>query len=706
MFCILFLRDILNSNSHIVSPQLTIPQALELANAHWNAGQGAQAEQLCLRILQVEPLQADALNLLGLMMHAYGKLDMALDYIRKACLAPDARAICRSNLAELYRQKGMLVEAEKAARQAVDQEPELVVGWSNLGIILQEAGKLKASLECLKYVASSLPDNAEAHNNLANTYKRTGDLPRAQESYQRALALRPDYAEVHSNLAFLFNDLGDIDAAVASAERAIDINPQLADAYLNLAQIELSRMRYADARRWINSLLAFSPQHVGALNALTQLLIVDAHYQEAVAAARQALTIAPDNAMTHKMLGQALQWLGQYEEAEQAYSRAAALPGTVAEEALVARAILLMEIGDKEAATAGFEQALKRFPDSPRVIAARCDNKFYRVEDPDIAVMEAALLREPALPVHEQMMLHFSLGKAYLDIRDSDRVFFHLNRGNAIKRRSFNYDAAQTSAWMQSIAETFTPPLMEQLSGAGVASERPVFIIGMPRSGTTLVEQILASHPDVYGAGELRALGQAVAAGGSFPQDLTRWSKTDLARIGGDYLEHVNRLAPDALRVIDKLPGNFIYAALIPLLLPGARIIHCRRDPVDTCLSCYSKNFAGEQAFSYQLDELGQYYLDYQALMAQLIPIIPAESLLEVDYEAVVDDLEGQARRLIEFLGLLWDDACLTFHQTRRVVRTASVSQVRQPIYKTSQGRWRQHAAELGPLLAALNISP
>lgn len=580
------------------------------------------------------------------------------------------------------------------------------MGWSNLGIILQEAGKFKASLECLKYVASSQPDNAEAHNNLANTYKRLGDLPRAQESYQRALELRPDYAEVHSNLAFLFNDLGDIDAAIASAERAIDINPQLADAYLNLAQIELSRMRYADARRWINSLLAISPQHVGALNALAQLMIVDARYQEALSGARQALTIAPDNATAHKVLGQALQGLGQYEEAEQAYSQAAALPGTVAEEALIGRAVLLMEIGDKEAATAGFEQALKRFPDSPRVIAARCDNKFYGAEDPDIATMEAALVHEPAPPIREQMMLHFSLGKAYLDIRNSERAFFHLNRGNAFKRGSFNYDAAHTSAWMQNIAETFTPALMEQLTGAGLVSERPVFIIGMPRSGTTLVEQILASHPDVDGVGELRALGQAVAAGGSFPQALSRWNKTDLARIGGNYLEHVNRLAPDALRVIDKLPGNFIYAALIPLILPGARIIHCRRDSVDTCLSCYSKNFAGEQAFSYQLEELGQYYLDYQALMAQLIPTIPAASLLEVDYEAVVDDLEAQARRLIDFLGLPWDDACLNFHQTRRVVRTASVAQVRQPIYKTSQGRWRQHAAELGPLLAALNISP
>lgn len=693
------------SNSNPPFPQqLTVLQALELANAHWNAGQAAQAEQLCLRVLQVAPLQHDALNLLGLMMHAYGKQDLALDYIRKASLSPDAPAIIYSNLAELCRQKGLLSDAEQAARQAVEREPELVVAWNNLGIILQEAGKFSASLECLQYVASLQPDNAEVHNNLANTWKRLGDLPRAQESYQRALALRPDYAEVYSNLAFLLSDLGRIEEAVASARQAIEINPQLTDAYLNLANIELSRMRYADALHWVNSLLGFAPQHTGALNALALIMIADERYDEAVASARESLTLAPDIANTHKILGKALQALGQYDEAEQAYTRAAELPGTVAEEALVARAVLLMEVGDKAGATAGFELALQRFPGSSRVVAARCDNKLYREDDPDIAIMEGALMSEPALPLNEQMALHFSLGKAYLDIKDSDRAFFHLNKGNAYKRASFSYDAARTGAWMKAIAAVFTPALMEQFRDAEVVSERPVFIVGMPRSGTTLIEQILASHPDVYGAGELRALDKAVVRKGRFPDDVTRWQAADFAQTGADYLEQVNHLAPEALRVVDKLPGNFLYAGLIPLLLPGARIIHCRRNPVDTCLSCYSKHFSGEQLFAYRLDELGQFYRDYEQLMAHFRQLLPPECFIEVDYEAVVDDLEGQAQRLIDFIGLPWNDACLAFHETRRIVRTASVSQVRQPIYTTSKGRWHEHAAHLVPLLEALGV--
>lgn len=675
------------------------------AYAHWNAGQASQAEQLCLRVLQAVPHQPDALHLLGLIAHAYGKLDLAIDYLRKACAFTAAPALYRSNFAEMCRQKGLLAEAEQSARRAVEQEPQLIGAWNNLGIILQESGKFDASLECLQHVVALQPDNHEAHNNLANTYKRLGRQEQAQASYERALALHPNYAEVHSNLAFLLNDLGRFDEAAASARRAIDINPQLADAYFNLAQIEMSRMRYPDARRWIDALLAFAPQHAGALCARAQLLMKSEHPEEALACARQAASLAPDNANAHKVLGQALQAAGQHEEAAACFDRAAELPGTVAEEAMVARAVLLMETGDKEKAIAAFDRALERFPGSTRVMSARNDSKTYRSGDPDIAAMEAALARPVKPTVSEQMDLHFALGKAYLDTGDSARAFSHLDQGNAIKRASFHYDAARTGEWIRKIAAAFTPALMDKFKGAGALSERPVFIVGMPRSGTTLVEQILASHPGIHGAGELSSLRLAVDSLGHFPDGVAHWGKEDLKRIGDAYLAATDKLAPDALRVVDKMPANFLHAGLIPLILPGARIIHCRRDPVDTCLSCYSKHFAGEQMFTYRLDELGAFHRDYQALMESLRKVLPPDRFIEVDYENVVDDLEGEARRLIAFVDMPWDDACLGFHKTRRVVRTASVSQVRQPIYATSKGRWRRHAAHLGPLLSALGVA-
>lgn len=694
----------MDSKNSLHAEQLTIAQALQRAYAHWGAGQAAQAEQLCLRVLHVVAQQPDALNLLAIMAHAYGKLDMAVDLLRRACQQANVPASYLSNLAEMCRQKGLLAEAELAAQRAVNADPGMVAGWSNLGIVLQESGKLDASLECLEKVVTLQPDNPEAHNNLANTYKCLGLLERAQAAYERALQLHPVYAEAHSNLAFLFSEQGRFDEAITAGRAAIEINPQLADAYLNLAEVETSRSRNDQALQWLNALQSFAPKHPGGLSARAQILGKMGRNEQALAAAREAVAVSPDNANTHHVLGQQLQNLAQHSEAFAAFRRAAELPGTVAEDALISIASAHMENGDKDAAIAAFEHAQHAYPGSTKAIVARIDTRKFCAGDPDIAAMEAALKVLPPPGIGTRMSLHFALGKAYLDTGESAQAFHHLDCGNALKRATFSYDSKATTAWMQRIAAAFTPELMQRLGGGGAASELPVFIIGMPRSGTTLVEQILASHPAIHGAGELSALRYAVSRAGAFPESLAQLDGAALQGIGEDYLAQVQALAPLAARVVDKMPANFLHAGLIPLILSGGRIIHCRRDPVDTCLSCYSKNFAGEQLFTYQLDELGQFHLAYQALMAQLRPVLPPERFIEVDYEAVVDDLEGQARRLIDFVGLPWDDACLAFHETRRMVRTASVAQVREPIYTSSKGRWYKHAAHLGALLSALGM--
>jgi len=231
-----------------------------------------------------------------------------------------------------------------------------------------------------------------------------------------------------------------------------------------------------------------------------------------------------------------------------------------------------------------------------------------------------------------------------------------------------------------------------------------VFVLGMPRSGTTLIEQILASHPFVHGAGELKRLPSLIDGTGSFPASVRDRTPAQLKAMGEAYLAQVAPMAAGARHVVDKMPSNFMRAGMIRLILPDARIIHCRRDPVDTCLSCYTKLFADEQAFTYNQTEVGRFHRAYQTLMAHWRAVLPASHFLEVDYEAVVDDLEREARRMLEFLGLPWDEAVLRFHETERPVRTASVNQVRQPLYRSSSGRWRAHAAQLKPLLAALEI--
>jgi tetratricopeptide (TPR) repeat protein len=693
------------------SNSLTIPAALARAHAHWSAGQAAQAEQLCQRVLAAWPGHPDALHLLGLMAHAYGNLDLAIGHLQGACRAPRAPAAYSANLAEMCRQKGLLDDAEEAGRRAVAMDASLVSGWNNLGIVLQEAGKFEESRICLERVIALQPDWAEAHNNLANTCRRMGRFDLAQPHYRRALELNPDYAEAHSNLAFLLSTQGQYDEAAVEARRAIDLNPRLVDAYLNLAEVEISRRHYAAALQVLDMLRAFAPHHPAALVACAKALRQVERDTEALGFARQAVALAPHNAEAHNTLATVLQALGQTGEALVEFEQAAQLPGAITEEALLGRATLLMEAGRRDESLAAFDRALEAFPDSATILAGRADAHKFSEGDPDFAVLESFLAEGERKSLPERIAVHFALGKAYLDVQDAERAFVHFDAGNRQKRSSFAYDSAATGRWMQRIAEVFSPDRYASLAGRGEASNLPVFIIGMPRSGTTLIEQIVSSHPMVTGAGELSALRLAVDGSQDFPDRVSALAEGDrdeaarvLKEIGRGYLERVAPLARGRARLVDKMPGNFMYAGLIPLILPGARIIHARRDSVDTCLSCYTKLFGGDQSFTYDQTELGEFYRYYERLMAHWRSVLPAACFIEVDYEAVVDDVEGQARRLIEFLGLPWDDACLTFHENRRVVRTASVNQVRQPIYRTSRGRWRQYARHLAPLLTALGV--
>jgi len=686
------------------SQNLSIEEALSRAFGHWNAGQADQAEMFCQRVLSAWPGQTDALHLMGVMAHAYGNLDLALQHVRQACQAPRAPAVYFSDLAEMCRQKGLLEEGEQAGRRATALNPDLVGAWNNLGIILQESGKLDESVACLERVVCLQPGNPEAHNNLGNTYKRLNRLDRAEAHYAKALSINPNYAEAHSNLSNLLKENGQMERAAAEARLAIDINPRLADAYINLAGVEISRYRYSEALRWLDALQAFAPAHGGCHNAQAMALKQLDRLDEALDSACRAVALIPENADAHNTLGQVLQELGRFDEAVACYERAAKLPGTAAESAMVNRASLLMEVGRKDEAWEAFDQVLGAYPRSASALSNRVDIKKYSEGDADISRMEALLRPEEGLSFKDQMSLHFALGKAYLDVGDDDRAFRHLDEGNGMKRSTLSYDPDAIDRRVRDTAKTFTTSLLKKFKGAGCDSSLPIFIVGVPRSGTTLVEQILSSHSLIHGAGELSTLPRIVD-GLEYPACMARMTGEDLTRLGRDYVARIERMAEDRPHVVDKMPANFLYAGLIHLILPNARIVHCRRDPVDTCLSCYTKLFSAEQAFAYDLTELGRFHRSYQTLTAHWREVLPTNRFIEVDYEAVVDDIDGQARHLIDFLGLPWEEACLRFHENKRAVRTASVNQVRQPIYKTSAGRWKKHARHLGPLLAALGIA-
>lgn len=579
-----------------------------------------------------------------------------------------ARGVARDlRAAWSLQQQGRLAQAEALYRAVLERDRDHVRALFNLGLVRVRQGAPEDAIGLFGDALQRQPGFAEARNALGIALRLSGRHDEALEQYARALAIKPDYAEVENNIGQTLRALGRSAEAIGHYERAIAINPDYAEAENNLGAALRALNRNEEAVTHYRRAVAAMPASAAAHNNLGVALQLVGQHEEALAESEQALTLAPDFAEAHHGRGTVLRTLGRLDEARQELVRAIALAPRKAE----------------------FYRSL-------------AEAKRFSAGDPHCAMIEALARDMASLSEEEQIHLHFALGKIYDDLGQHERGFSHLVAGNAVKRGQIVYDEAAVLARFGATRGLFRAEVMRERAGQGDPSPLPVFILGMPRSGTTLVEQMLASHPEVYGAGELGELERAVAALGGpdgVPADI---GGAELHRLGASYVEKVAALAPRALRITDKMPANFRYAGLIHLALPNARIIHLSRDPVDTCLSCFSILFGGDQPFTYDLGELGRYYRAYQKLMAHWRAVLPAGVMLEVRYEALVGDFEQESRRIVAHCGLEWDAGCLDFHNTRRPVHTASSVQVRQPLYRSSVGRWRPQDDELRPLLDAL----
>ncbi len=552
---------------------------------------------------------------------------------------------------------------------------------------------------------------AQDRYSLAVRCHSAGRLDEAERLYREILDSNPCHADSLHLLGVLALNAGKVDAALELIGRALEISPHHVATRLSLGNALMRADRVADAVAAYKGVLELQPDLPEAHFNLGNSLQLLGRLQDAVDAYNRALQLKPDYAKAYNNLGNTLRTLGRLEEALETYDQAISRRTAGFEAALENKALLLKALGRLAESLQATDHALELDPNSVPAWHIRAQLKKFSAGDPEIEAMEAVLAsREQQLCLEDRIRLRFALGKAWLDVGNAGRAFEHLHDANRLKRSTLTYDTALTGRWMRDIARTFTPDLMAKLAGAGDPTQTPVFIVGMPRSGTTLLEQILASHPDVHGAGELTLLRDLVAGfeanaavdPDAYPQLLAQLQPRDLAPLGRKYAERLCALAPGRKRVVDKEPLNFLYCGLIHLILPNARIVHCRRNALDTCLSCYTKPFVGELGFAYDLRELGLYYRYYESLMAHWRTLLPPERFMEVDYEALVEDLEGQGRRLVDFCGLEWNEACLTFHQTRRHVLTASAVQVREPLYRSSVGRWKSCARYLEPLLRAL----
>jgi tetratricopeptide (TPR) repeat protein len=422
---------------------------------------------------------------------------------------------------------------------------------------------------------------------------------------------------------------------------------------------------------------------------------------EALARFQQAISNQPDNAQAHSDLASKLHDLGRPDDAVSHFRQALAIEPDYAA-AHLGLGVVLAAVGKQNDAKRSFEKAIELEPASCAAYFHLGLASRFSSDNHHFLAMQQLAEDMTALSPENQIYLHFALAKAYRDLGDYDRSFHHLLKGNGLKRHQAPYfDRKKLNDRVQAV---FSSVLMQNMAGTGNPSPRPVFIVGMHRSGSTLVEQILASHPKCFGAGELFDISELAKElrgpdGAEFPESMPSLSERQLPMLAERYLATLNRMSPTAERVTDKMPGNFAYIGLIHLMFPNARIIHTRRDPRDTAISCFST----KDLVYLDLAELGRFYRNYRSLMSHWRRVIPDGVILEVDYELLVDDFDTQARRIVSHCGLEWHDACTAFYRNERPVMTASVGQVHQPIYRSSVGRWQGYEKFLQPFLEALD---
>jgi tetratricopeptide (TPR) repeat protein len=690
---------------------MSVKRAMDEAFRLYNQGKLPAATRLLEQIIVSRPRLAEAHNLLGVISAAQGHKAEAIKSIARATRLDPDNAQYFSNLGELERQRGKLQEAGIALRAAVHLDPAHAQALNNLGILHYDLREYDEAVACYQKALAGSSSYAEAHNNLGNALRALGRLDEAIDQYQAAVLIRENYPEAYNNMASVLRDRDQPEEAEHAYRKAIALRKDYIEAHVNLAAMLDGDDRGDEALRVLGEALKINPRHTATLIQVARTQLHKMNYDQAEQAARLAVQGDADSAEAHAILAQVLHETDRLHDAIVEFEAALRLkPGMVEANSLYG--VVLKAVGRLDEARIQFQKTLDLAPGAYGVYANLADLDKFTPEHPHLKAMERIFAEAEAPDSERYMPLHFAIGKAYDDVGAYEKAFDHFQTGTALKRAKLKYDEAQTFAFFDQIREVFDADYIASRPFEGRGSRVPIFIIGMPRSGSTLVEQVLSNHPDTFGAGEIKEFSRQLNALRGrfpglprFPQIAQRMNPAQYALVADGYLGKLTALAPDAARITDKLLTNYYFAGLLHVMYPNARFIHTKRNPVDTCLSAYTKLFKDDMPHSYDLGELGRYYRKYEELMAHWAQVLPAGTMKTVVYEDVVDDLPTMARELIDFVGLPWNDSCLSFHESSRPVRTASVVQVRKPVYSSSVGRFRRYGSKLQPLIDALGFT-
>lgn len=597
-------------------------------------------------------------------------------------------------------------EAEEQLRHAIALAPAFAKPHEDLGFLLVESGRMKEAVDVLE-TATRLDPNAElAFMSLGRAFAATGRGAQADRAFEAAFELNPE----RKRLAFAAEHQkhGRLDEAEREYRELLGKNPDHVDALRLLASIVSTRHRLDEAEMLLRRAIELAPDYTLARVDLARVLHEQYRYADALAEYDRVIAAEPQRPKGYYLKAASLAPVGETEQALAMYRKALELRPTHVG-AWLGTGHTLKTLGDQAEAVNAYRECIRLRPDNGEPWWSLANLKTYRFSDDDIATMASTIDGKQDIEASSRVNFLFALAKACEDKGDFEAAWRYYRDGNQAQRAMEHYDAVQTETTNDEIIEVFDREFMQQHDGEGCREASPIFIVGLPRSGSTLLEQILASHSQVEGTSELPYIGRVAtslnrnpAEGINYPYAMRELQASHLEALGKAYLERANaHRMTDRPRFIDKMPNNFPSAGFIHTILPHAKIIDARRYPLDSTLSCYRQLFAKGQSFVYDLQDIGDYFLEYQRLMDHWHTVMPGR-LLTVQYEDMVTDQETQVRRLLEFCELPWEDACMDFHKTRRAVRTASSEQVRQPVYTSSVHHWRNYEPWLDELIDVL----
>jgi len=630
-------------------------------------GQLEMAVKCFEKAVAIKPDFADAHFNLGLMLQELNKLKAAVKSYKVTLALQNNYVKAHNNLGIIYKELGQMRDAVKSYEQAIDLQPDYAEAYNNLGITLQELGQLDEAVNCYKKALGIQPDYIEVHNNLGNTLNLLGQNYEALNSYNQALSINPNYADTHNYLGIIYQEMGQLDEAIKCFKKVIDINPKHAEAHNNLGV---------------------------TLNKLNQL-------HEAINFYERALTINPNYDEAYFNIGVTLYELGQNDKALDSYKKTLAINPDYAD-AYNNIGNILQELGQLDEAFSSYVHALAIDPENTKFHRNLALMKNYKKGDTQFLQMQS-LLSANNLSKSERIHLCFALARAYADLGEKNELFKVLNEGNQLRKEELNYSIEKDLNNHSLFRKIFISNIENSWSYDPLIIS-PIFIVGMPRSGTTLVEQILSSHNKVHGAGELTALDNLISPiVNSYVDEGSALSEKNFLSVRQGYSNNISKLNLSKSIITDKMPTNFKNIGFILNAFPEAKIIHLKRDAMAICWSIYQRYFPSEAiGFAYDMEDLGRFYNSYTEMMAFWHELFPNQ-IYDISYEDLTTNQEKETRKLLEYCELEWDENCLNFHTNKRAVKTSSSLQVKEKMYQGSSEVWRKYEAQLKPLMNTLN---